>query len=330
MISAIFKRGVVHRGEFASRCLERERARQGWWPFSYRLLESLENSFTSEDQPLLDRLYASLEAGAGIYKITVRNRFDRLDEKIRNEVKTRFRSESLVRIHDAAASSAVTSIDLFRAFNDCPQVRLDASDYFHRLWLVDVGAWTIAFDEQGIPLQYSGRNMVLASRRPEQWRYTVNRLAQVWVERRCLAHAKQLLDNARSTRQNDHRVRSVALFHPEALELSQTEPRFSLCRHDIFRSLAPAVHILRIMNFLTSRHLDPPSIGRAFRAARESVAPGGLLIIGRNRDESDGALCVSAYEVLADRRCRRVWQLDEPWENESLVRDSILTEFGNQ
>lgn len=118
-----------------------------WWPFSYRLLEELETDFRAGDQMLLDRLYASLEAGTGICKITSPGRFNRLDERIAEETHALVEKFSEVLIHDSAASSAVTSMELYHRVQGIERVRLCASDYFHRLWLVDIQGWTIAFDE---------------------------------------------------------------------------------------------------------------------------------------------------------------------------------------
>ncbi len=73
MRSLLYKRGVTRRNENAYRCLRLEHEHKGWWPFSYELLADLQADYTSSrDEPLLQRLYASMEAGTGIFKITKR------------------------------------------------------------------------------------------------------------------------------------------------------------------------------------------------------------------------------------------------------------------
>lgn len=331
-LQLFYKAGVTKRGDFADFALKEEAAHRGWWPFSYQILESLCHDFADSDTDLLNRLYTSLEAGAGVFKITRPGRFDQLDSRICEWAREAIPGKSLL-VHDAAASNAITSVELYRRLSEIRSCRLTASDYFHRLWLVKTGQWTVAFDEQHSPLQLSGPGFVLPVRRKESWRYCVNRIVQQYLLQRVVPAAQERLARFRSQdcpepmRSSD--IRALPLFHPLAIRTANTEQGFELCQHDVFRPLEPKVDILRVMNFLTPRHLPDLEILRGFRAMVESVVPGGLIVVGRTRDELDDALLVSAYEVDQEGGFRKVWQADGPWEAEELVVErSAKTDAG--
>ncbi len=55
-------------------------------------------------------------------------------------------------------------------------------------------------------------------------------------------------------------------------------------------------HLIRAMNILTLRHMDLEKVQQGWKALCSSLLPGGVLVVGRTRDESDGALLVSAYK----------------------------------
>ncbi len=53
---------------------------------------------------------------------------------------------------------------------------MEASDYYHRVWLVNQGRWLFTFDEENVPIQMAGYGMVMAIRRDAPWLLLCNRL----------------------------------------------------------------------------------------------------------------------------------------------------------
>lgn len=308
----LFKPGVTRRGAFADRALRMERQHKGWWPFSYALLEDLAADFDSaRDEPLLERLYQSQEAGNGIYKITRRGRFTDLDEQLVNDCRSRFSGDQPLRIHDAGCSSGISSLELFELFSRERTVELLATDAFDQITLVSLpgGRWVVSFDAQQRPLQLASRWFVLSARRQSPWRYLVNRLVQTVYQYGVLDRAEKMLQQHVRGGFPDG-VRDVSLFHPLVIQRSREKPNFQARRHDIFRPYFPQQHVVRVMNLLTPHHFAAEQVRQGIRACMESLLPGGLLVVGRSIDEEDGRNCVTAYE-LRQGRLEEVWRLNE-------------------
>ena len=316
MRSLVWKPGVTKLGSRAYRCLSWEQAKKGWWPFSYRLLEELAEQYRESDEPLLERLYASLEAGNGVYKITKRGRFERLNRLLVKNLSL-MPEATLWDVHDIAVSSAITSVELYECLSQLHSVRFEASDFYHRIWLVVHQGWTIAFDEGNHPVQMAGYGMVMSIHRGEPWHLILNKTAQSYVKRFVIPVAKAKLLQHREQRSFDYSetVKPVSLFHPIAHRLTQRSPGFVLCQRNGLQPLARKSHLIRVLNFLTPRHLARDQIVEGWKSLSSSLHPGGFLIVGRTRDESDGALLVSAYQMEMGMMVKR-WEMDEPWECE--------------
>lgn len=322
MPSLIWKRGVTKLNARAYRCLEQEQRNLGWWPFSYRLLDTLSHCYKETDEPLLDRLYASMEAGKGVYKITKRNRFERLNETLLEHLHM-LPAVTCLQVRDIAVSSGITSLEWYRCLALHTPLRLNASDFYHRVWLVQQGGWTITFDEGNHPIQMAGYGMVMSIWRKEPWRLLINRMAQAYVNRFVVPAARRKLTQFRGSvvptlsRAESRDVVEVSLFHPEVQQQSRDDVQFVIGQGDALQPLASQVHLIRVLNFLTPRHLDREQILMGWNALIASLVPGGLLIVGRTRDESDGALLVSAYQKTPQGQMHKCWQMDGPWECES-------------
>jgi hypothetical protein len=296
----MIKQGVVSRGPFADMALRREREKRGWWPFAYTLLGDIEQSYTARDDALLERIYASMRAGDGVFKITRERRFTALDGVLADEIAGRLRSQPQIRVHDMAASNAITSLELFRALAADPRVRVQASDFFdcmHVLSFADT-SWRVVLDIEMRPLQLVGPHMVLSAYRSEPLRYPVNRLLQSLVGRRLLARVDSEALR-RGTRPAGASLERIGLFHPVAVYAARQEPRFTLGRDNLFAPAGGPFEIVRVMNALTSRHFEEARVIEGVRAVAATLVEGGLLALGRNIDEEDGRLRATVYEKLS-------------------------------
>jgi SAM-dependent methyltransferase len=288
----MIKLGVTERGELANRALRLERERRGWWPFSYLILEDLHRNWRVEDELLLQRLYRAMRAGGGVYKITARDRFQPLDAWLKDEIARNPTFRDTIRIHDMAASNAISSVALFeRVAND--RVVVHASDLYTSLRIVRLKetGWSVVFDFAGQPLQIVGHGMVLSAYRKEPLRYVFNRIVQATLGVRAIKRARKKLDMPFGA----EGVSVITLFHPEAVMLSAGMPRFTLGRDDLFAPEHRSYDVVRVMNALTTHHFDEPEIVESLRQIASNVRDGGLLLLGRNLDEKDGRLAASAY-----------------------------------
>ena len=86
----------------------------------------------------------------------------------------------------------------------------------------------------------------------------------------------------RLLRSPDAERRSIELVHPGCTQLSASEPRFELVRHDIEQPAQHVFDIVRAMNILNPSYFEPASMQRIVGLICESIAPGGLLVTGSN------------------------------------------------
>jgi len=326
----LWKRAVLHRGEFAQYAIEQERLHQGWWPHSYRILRELEHDYTPQDEPQLERIYKSLAAGANIFKITRRGRFTDFDTRLVAAARTAFPAFSELVIHDVGASSAITSLELYRRFQEDRPIRLVASDYFDQLTLVELpqnqwlrAQWTVAFDPQQRPIQTTGLGAAFGTRL-YTWRYALSRLVQHWVNWRVIPAAQRLLERGPS-----EAIQRVSLFHPEAVAQSKRDPQFQLIRHDMFQPNPVPCHIVRALNVITPDHITPEQIQVAIRASTHNLIEGGWLILGRSIDEEDGRLRATVYQ-WTDGQLVPQWHQHEGYEWPELVAELTLRGQGSE
>jgi len=324
-LSVLYKHGITAPGPAAERALAAEAAHRGWWPFAYTLLESIGRDYREADEPLLERLYQSMAAGEGVFKITRRNRFRDLDERLAQELTGRFPGEDPLIVHDMAASSGITSLDLFRRLSRDRVVTVHATDYFDALWMADLPGerWTVVFDVDRHPLQVVGSGFVISCRQPPPLRYPVNRVLQTWLMKQVVPRAQARLDSgAEPDRPRGSGmvagVRRVPLFHPECVIEARAERGFHLGRHDLFQPNPHPCQVVRILNALTPAHFSPERVTAGIRAGATNLARGGLLILGRSPEDDDSRTRATAFEWTGETLAT-VWELNGGYEWPELV-----------
>lgn len=327
--SPIIKFGIVRRGARADEALRKESAHRGWWPFAYSLLSDLAVNYTPTDEALVERLYRSMRSGNGVYKITRRGRFDAFNATLADHIQKMGLATPVLRISDMAASSAITSLELFKILRDRFPVRFSASDWFDRIYIVSVArsAWKVVFDAASSPLQMEGCGLVLSADRPEPWRYPVNRAVQAIIKRRAIDRARTLL--ASSLRgdlvpPSTGSVETITLFHPEAVKVAKDDCRFALAREDLFAPRPDEFDVIRVMNALTDRHFPVDRVMSAISVVGANLREGGLLVLGRSVDEEDGRLRATGF-VRRGSLLLPQFHAAEPFELASLVRDVRLS-----
>jgi hypothetical protein len=252
---------------------------------AFPLVAAFERPLSDGDERALARVYSGIPGGPGI-KMTWRSRLGALDDLIVAEIGKRFSKERPLRIHDMAASNAITSVALFERLQDRPGLRFLASDYFDCLQVVTLPRrrWRVVFDAAGEPLQFI-RGRVVLSTAGERKRFPVNRLMHRWVSGGTLGRARAMLVEGKAER--------IPLFHPEALALAGRDARFRLGREDIFAPTRAEHDVVRLLSLLSSYRFSAEEVRRGLLAVGPTVAEGGLFAIGRTQqrtDHVDGAI----------------------------------------
>jgi len=286
------------------------------------LLEDLQHSYTGSEDDLLDQLYTQLTVAHGIYKTTRRNRFREFDRIALDDFARRFESVETLRIHDLAASSGISSLELFQTLHVWRAVELHFSDLYDRLRLVRVpdSNWEVVFDSAGHALEYVGHGFALKARQGESKWHPVNRLLKRMLDRSLLPKADRLLEAAGAEKIDDSQdaVREVMLLHPECTRAFETHDNFAFSQHDLFTPLQGPYHVLRAMNIFNPGYFTDEKIIAGVRACAQGLLPGGLFLIGRSIDEEDSRTRATAF--LRDGNVLRVaWKFNDGAENQSLI-----------
>jgi hypothetical protein len=230
--------------------------------------------------------------GQGAYKRTHSHRFRELDERLAELVsRAPAGAGAPLRVHDAGASDGRTSVELYRRLSQVRAIDFTASDWYRLVYVVRHArrGWSVAFDEDGKPLQYAGFGFVLSPLEPDPLvPYAVNRALQAVFERwlrpraaRALAQTdRATLGDLDRVRSGDFLVERIPLVCSECLELCRSDRAFRFVRHDVRRPSETPFDLVRVMNVFN--HLTREDQREAVRACHASLVDGGLLAIGQS------------------------------------------------
>jgi hypothetical protein len=226
---------------------------------------------------LTKRIYETLPSYGSMK--TFENRFVAVDEEILKIVTNLSETKEVVRIHDMAASNAITTVELFRRLSHIPNIEVCGSDVCTEIDVTQVGgagAWRIIkFNRQVSSrrwIQAINRSVVvnafLPLRKSTWLAYCFNKLMAMYVSIFVVGKQdKPKLPN---------NTRSISLFHKEALELASRDVRFKLLRYNILSDHDKQRDVVRIMTLLFPELVLRKAIGNVCK----SIADHGFLIIG--------------------------------------------------
>lgn len=192
----------------------------------------------------LRRIFNSMTAGER-KKSTKPGRYSELDEVIAAEVVRRFAGP--ISVHELGAGNAITSVELFRRLSRDRDVTFRASDYYDHITVARRFGIDFISDAHGNPLQIG------------IGRVGIRPVFRSWPSG----------------------GRRISLFHPEAIELARTNPRFTLGNDDFFQPDPGPYHVIRLMNGFSP---DAEYRDRIVAALRRTLTPDGILIFGRRND----------------------------------------------
>jgi hypothetical protein len=223
-----------------------------------------------------DKYYGRM-AGGSLLKVTRPGRFAELDALLIAELDRRFAPDRTIRVHDMAASSAITSLDLHEALKARRPVTVLASDHYDAVHVLEGGAVGFVFDADFAPLQLAIGSAGIS--------------AQHGLLRRALAPLWK------SAVRRRHEARRVSLFHPRAEALAAADPDFVLARESFFSPPPGPYEVVRLLNAMW------PSLGRdgttsALRSVLATLTEDGLLVLGRAGNYTLFARREDGMEVL--------------------------------
>ena len=295
----MWKRGVVTPGVRMQRALERGGTRR----FSLTLLAGSQVALRVQDEILIARLYDELVVGGRIHKTTRRNRFKGLDRIIVEKLIAEWPHAEEISIHDVGASSGITTLELWQAVLAQRPARAHASDYYANMLLIrrEGTPLTIACDEEGEPLQFTWGEFVFSARQRESFLRPVNR----WLQARAMAVLPQVTEVLAARKSGRDvpagwSIEEVGLWHPVCRLAAAADSRFTMGRHDVCMPLTPRWHFVRAMNVLNPGYFSPERQREAVRALAGSLLPGGLLLMGRTREEADSSSVATLFKSTGD------------------------------
>jgi hypothetical protein len=220
-----------------------------------------------------------------------------------------FMLDDRLRIEDWATSDALAASEcavwVLRKYR---RAELIASDYV--LFLVRASRAAhelLILDPDGRPLQYVRPPFVVSLCTDERWVYPINRMYR-WIGQKYFSDFAQSvgpseLDRLMLVDEVDCPpwvMRKIQLIHPDAERLSQKDSRFRIELHDAFSARCDKCHVLRVMNLYNPHVIGDSAVAAGARAVFDSLAEGGIAVIGRN-DEAEGGVCHATVFKRRDR-----------------------------
>jgi hypothetical protein len=269
-------------------------------------LKDMPRKLSREQEALIADIYDGVRGGEYHSKYTERHRLKDLDRELGKTLTARHIA-SPIRIHDMAASNAITSLEMFKYLRSDRPISVKASDYYDRLHVVDLkNGWRVAFDVDCKPIQYIGPNLVVCARRPEPNAGVAAAIVKPSLQAALLPPALAVLE--RTPDSSDRQLRSrngsyyqIALFHPHCIHLAEIDNRFSLGRDDVFAPSPEQYDAVRIANTLSTEFMPEAKLVDCVRAVFPTVVDGGLLVLGRNSNCGDGSAAGTIFARSSDR-----------------------------
>lgn len=261
-----------------------------------------------EGGELYDRAVAQVRMPNGIWKRTGRGRLSDLDALVLAILRKHVPPASKLIVLDLAASTGVTSVELFRVLDGHFAVDFTASDLYRDLFAVRSidWSWTGIFDGLGGEVQHVVGPFVLPAQTQESAAYPINRLLKRLSRRWFLAAARSALARVplgdlepfQPHRIDEFEVSKLPLVSSDCLRMARHDPRFRFEVCDIMRPLPRRAHLIRAMNILTRDHFADDQRASALRNLIDASLPNGLLVLGWSPALDSNAVQATVYGVV--------------------------------
>lgn len=241
----------------------------------------------------------------GTYKQTARQRFPELDQRLCQIVGSLDHGPEPTSVHDIACSSGITTCELYDAMTASGiAFSLTGSDHFTHVFVVNLrgSPWTTVLDANVCPLQFIGLGFVLSS--PESKWDLVNRGLLYALQRRLApksvalvrAHAGDLSEYAPwHWTDITGSIERIPLLDLACLSKAREAGNLIFKKQSVFDRITPPVHLVRAMNILNLGYFGRDLLSEACRSIRDGMREGGLFLVGRSHEESDGKARASFF-----------------------------------
>jgi hypothetical protein len=217
----------------------------------------------------------------GTFKRTYSARFGEFNDKCIDIIRGTFEKPDL-KLHDAAVSSAETSVDFFEKLADhYVGLYLLASDYDPSVTVLGFDSFSVSVASSGSILEIAMPPFVFTHNPPDRWFYPVNRILffiarKFWAKRLVARYQAGLLP--------ERAVRTIDIFSPRARHLASKDQRFRLTQHDLLAPMPDTFHCVRAMNVLNDSYFAAEQVQKILLNVRNSLKNNGLFIAGSNQD----------------------------------------------
>jgi hypothetical protein len=218
----------------------------------------------------------------GIYKRTYKVRFEQFDHMAIDCLGQAFPASRTLTMHDIGVSDGRTACDVFHKLAArFPNLNYYASDYEPSLMVLrsGKGGTVVTLNKKGEAIEIVMPPFVFNLIKPENFlfypiNYAFFLIARTTVLRRTLA----------KYRAGKIKPSPLVLFCPAARDLAASDGRFHLLEYDLLKphTLPCRMDVVRVMNVLNSSYFDAQQLSIAVGHIFESLAIGGLLIVGSN------------------------------------------------
>jgi chemotaxis methyl-accepting protein methylase len=255
-----------------------------------------------------DHVVEQLRMPNGTWKFTCRGRFAVLDRLVLDLLAERFPRGTRLSVMELAASTGVTSVELYRALRERYLVDFLASDLYRDLYVVRRGPWAGVYTAEGDDVQQILWRFVLPGQGAESWAYAGNHLlrgACRWLvaprARAALARAPLAgLAPFQRVRVEAFEIQRLPVLSGECLALASHSPDFRFEVRDVCQSLPERATLVRAMNILTREHFDDATRARILQHLTAATLPGGLLVLGWSPWADPGRVEASVYRVARE------------------------------
>jgi hypothetical protein len=263
----------------------------------------------SPDQArLFECVMPQIRLSSGVYRTTSRARFAGFDKFVNAVLGRQFGSSRELDVHDWAASDCIASAEWALSLRSCfPNARVTASDL--TLFLLEAalpGGEAFIFETTGELLQYVRPPFVIRYNPPEHQLMLVNRFLASRGRRRFLrAQGRWTIpqqwlgsDGSDTLDLAPFVIAKIPLIHPDALR--QRSDRFAIIRHSAFEALEQPCDVIRAMNIFNLKYFQEARLVEGSAAVRQSLAPGGIWIVGRTVSEDPPVHHATIFEKHGD------------------------------
>ena len=278
----MIKFGIMSRDQIRANAKKIRSSRRLLRFIAFTLLRDFGENLSDTEEEFYYLLYRIVPTAFGA-KGTWENRYESFDGKFVEEIEKIFPADCPLRVHDMAASNAITSLKFFERLKHRKYVRVHATDYYDALYVVAVpgSRWEVVFDAEHRPLQFVGHRMVIDTVWSWTWvriKYPINWLVKMILCATLLPKASRILEEDAAL--DGGRVERIELFHPRCIAAARSDSRFTLGRDNLFEPAAGSYEVIRVMGI--AEFLPPDRKEAMFLAVSEHLVDGGLLIVSRH------------------------------------------------